>query len=270
MNRPTLLIGLIGLTLLGAGTAILVKNYYYSGNSKLGVGQPLASSNTEIKVLEEAQSVTASTEKLASTATITAPKEPEKPVPPAIFDKTAAQLGTTLSLLLSTWQQGGPLPRQLAADAATLAENTGQPALEDAASALRASTPREGPTTLNVLLVEVAQALALAPPEDLPADDTAAEAQKSWLRKEFEKLVNIHTAPDTQNRWHTALAAVQMMFARGLVVDGMEALNNAPLAHDARLNPLRAEVKAYISQTGKLNNLITTYTSTFTVNQNGQ
>lgn len=265
MNRPTLILGLTGLALLGAGSWYLVHSgTSYFKTSTVGAGQPLPGSTTQINVLEEAQPVANGTETSSSTTIIT--PAPARVVPPAVFDKTAAQLGTTLSLLLSTWQNGGPLARQLAADAATLAEQTGQPALEDAAAALRTTTPREGPTTLNLLLVEIAQALTLTPPEDLPTDDAAAEKQKSWLRKELENLVNIRSTPETQNRWSTSLAAVQVMFARGLVADGLASLSSAPLSGDPRLNTLRADAKTYLSQTGKLNNLITAYTSTFTLN----
>lgn len=265
MNRTSLFLGLAGLAALGAGT------WYFAHPGNLpgvGAGQPLPSSTTQIKVLEEAQPV-ATAEEPSTSISISTP-QPARPVPPAVFDKTAARLGTTLSLLLSTWQQGGPLPRQLAADAATLAEETGQPALEDAAAALRTATPREGPTTLNVLLVGIAQALTLPPPEDLPADDAAAEAQKSWLRKELENLVNIRSTPQTQNRWSTALSTVQMMFARGLVADGVATLNATPLVGDTRLDALRVDARTYLSQTGKLNNLITAYTSTFTINAEGE
>lgn len=268
MNRSTLLLGLIGLAILSGGAWYLSHHSipYLSGVQKLGAGAPLAGSNTQIEVLEEAQPVTTSTENLSSNTTIAAPTQPARIIPPAVFDKTTAQLGTTISMLLSTWQQGGPLVRQLANDAANLADATGQPVVADAAAGLRSSTPREGPATINLLLVEVAQALTLSPPDDLPVDTATAEAQKSWLRKQLEQLVNIRSTPNTQNSWSTSLAAAQLLIARGLVVDASEALNSSPLSSDSRLDTLRADIKANLSQTGKLNNLVTAYTSTFTVN----
>ncbi len=202
---------------------------------------------------------------LPSTSSITLPQEAATahPAGPAVFDPTAARLGTTLSLLVNAWPNGGPLPRQLASAAAKLAAQTGQPALVNAANALRSSTPREGPLTLQVLLLETASVVTLAPPENLPEDDLAAEAQKSWFRKQLEKLVTITDSPATQNRWVTAILAVQQQLVRGAVTDARASLESAPLESDPRLEPLRRVIADYLGQTTRLTNLVTTYTDTY-------
>lgn len=207
---------------------------------------------------------------LPSTASITLPTEDQPPAPrgPAIFNPNAARLGTTLSLLVNAWPSGGPLPRQLAAAAAQLAAQTGQPAIINAANALRSSTPREGPLTLQVLLLETASVVTLPPPDNLPEDDAAAEAAKSWFRIQLEKLVQITDTPSTQNRWVTSILAVQQQLVRGAVSDARATLESAPLEADPRLEPLRHLIADYLSQTTKLNNLVTSYTNTYLMPDN--
>lgn len=209
--------------------------------------------------------LTNSAQPLPSTTSITlTPTEATpKPQGPAAFDPNAARLGTTLSLLVNAWPNGGPLPRQLASAAAQLAAQTGQPALVNAANALRSVTPREGPLTLQVLLLETSAVVTLAPPENLPQDDATAEAQKSWFRVQLEKLVQISSTPATQNRWVTAILSVQQQLVRGAVNDARAALESAPLEGDPRLEPLRHLVADYLGQTAKLNNLVTTYTNAY-------
>jgi hypothetical protein len=215
--------------------------------------------------------VTDSTHPLATTTSITLPPAEVAPViKPAVFDPTAARLGTTLSLLVNSWQNGGVLPRQLAAAAANLARETGQPALVNAANALRSSTPREGPITLQVLLLETSSVVTLDPPENLPETDAQAEAAKSWFRKQLEKLVNISSTPSTQHRWVTAILAVQQQLVRGAVSDAKASLESRPLDNDPRLEPLRILVHDYLAQTSKLTNLVTTYTNTYLTNKDAE
>lgn len=253
--------------------------YQNMGKSpQVGAGQPLNQSASHISVLkapeaETAQPVTSSAELLPSAAQISlaqgtqagaAAQPTPPPAPkPVVFDKTAVQLGTTISLLAGSWGNGGTLPRQLADTAAALAEKTGQHAVMEAAETLRAATPREGPVTLSLMLVQINQVAALQPPENLPEDDAAAQAQKSWLRKQLEQLISISSTPQTQNRWSVALRTVQQQIARGMVADAFTTLTEAPLAGDDRLAPLRASVRGYLDQTGKLNNLAITYTNLF-------
>ncbi len=237
----------------------------------VGAGMPLPPTSTShIAVLPgqdglAGTELTNSAQPLPSTTSITlTPAEaPAKPQGPATFDPNAARLGTTLGLLVNAWPNGGPLPRQLASAAAQLAAQTGQPSLVNAANALRSITPREGPLTLQVLLLETASVVTLPPPENLPEDDTAAEAQKSWFRKQLEKLVQISSTPSTQNRWVTSILAVQQQLVRGAVADARAALESAPLEADPRLEPLRRLIADYLSQTAKLNNLVTAYTNTY-------
>lgn len=275
-----------GVVVAAAAGAIGWWQYQQSatGAEKVGAGTPLNQSASHINVLkappeaeEPAQPLTSSAELLpssahisladesaATTSTTTPPAAPAQTVPqPAVFNQTAVQLGTTISLLASSWANGGPLPRQLADTAAALAEKTGQHPVADAAYVLRGATPREGPVTLNLLLVQAAQMLTLAPPEGLPEDDAAAEAQKSWLRKQLEQLITISSTPQTQNRWSVGLRTAQQQIARGMVADAFTTLTESPLAGDDRLGPLRTSVRGYLDQTGKLNNLVTTYSNTF-------
>ncbi len=236
----------------------------------LAAGTPLPpTSSSQITVLPgqdgtPGTTLTSSNQLLASTSSITLPPAPaETPAKDAVFDPTAARLGTTISLLMNAWPNGGPLPRQLAAAAATLAEQSGQPALVNAANALRSSTPREGPLTLQVLLLEASAVVNLPPPENLPQTDVQAEAEKSWFRKQLENLIHISSVPSTQNRWVTAILTVQQQLVRGAVNDAAAALESAPLEADPRLEPLRQVVRDYLSQTGKLTNLVTAYTNTY-------
>lgn len=239
---------------------------------KLAAGTPLPPTSTsQIAVLPgqdglAGATITDSSHPLPSTTSITLPQPEAAPVAqPAVFDPTAARLGTTLSLLVNAWPSGGVLPRQLASAAAQLAHETGQPALVNAANALRSSTPREGPITLQVLLLEASNVVTLAPPENLPEDDAAAEAQKSWFRKQLENLIHISSTPSTQNRWTTAILAVQQQLVRGAVNDAKAALESSPLEADPRLEPLRTVVHDYLAQTGKLTHLVTTYTNTYLI-----
>lgn len=235
-------------------------NYFPATN--LGAGVPLTSSSTEINVLEEAEPMPFTTSSTTQVQVV-APT----PIPPATFNETTAKLGTTLSLLVNSWSRGGPQTRSLAAAASELADQTGQPAVAEAAAALRTATPREGPITQSLLLIEVAHALTLGAPSDLPEDDTAAEAQKSWLRKQIENLVTIQATPSTQNRWSMALLTAQQQIARGIIEDAQITLTSSPLSADSRLDELRGLTKGYISQTGKLYNLVDAYTQTFLTNR---
>lgn len=265
--RRTALFTAAGLLALGGGW--LAYRTLHTTAPVVGAGQPLpAQSSSLITVLpgqegETATPVTQSNQPLASSATISiVPPTPAAP-PPAVFDATAARLGTTLSLLVSAWPNGGPLPRQLAAAASQVAQQTNQPQVAQAAAALRSATPREGPLTLPVLLLETSHALTLTPPENLPQDDAAAQARKSWFRKQLEQLVHISSTPATQNRWSAAMLLTQQQLVRGSVADAAQTLSRSPLVADARLNALRDLVRAYISQTGKLTALVSAYTSTY-------
>ncbi len=265
------------LTVSGGGLVY----YLYQQQSTTGTpvnvaaGLPLPpTSSSKINVLPNQDGlgtpVTSSDTPLPSTTSITLPQAPETQIAPAknaVFDPTAARLGTTLSLLLNAWPNGGPLPRQLATAAAQLANETGQPALASAANALRSSTPREGPVTLQVLLLETSHLVTLAPPENLPQTDVQAEEQKSWFRKQLEKIVTISETPATQNRWVTAINTVQQQLVRGAVTDAMANLESSPLEADPRLEGLRILTRNYLNQSGKLTNLITTYTNTYLLKQ---
>lgn len=255
----------------GAGTGYMLYQRHHAA-TVVAAGMPLPPTSTsEITVLPGQDGlagtpVTASNQPLASTTSITLPPiEPALPEPtkPAVFDPTAARLGTTLSLLVNSWPAGGVLPRQLAAAAAALARESGQPALARAADALRSSTPREGPITLQVLLLEASSVVDLTPPENLPQNDVQAQAEKSWFRKQLENLVHISSTPATQNRWVTAILAVQQQLVRGAVNDASAGLSSSPLENDPRLEPLRTLVHDYLAQTGRLTNLVTTYTNTY-------
>ncbi|PZP39693.1 MAG: hypothetical protein DI585_03380 [Pseudomonas fluorescens] len=268
------------LTVAGAGVGYkLYTEYNATSSTTVAAGTPLPpTSNSQIAVLPNQDGlgtpVTTSTEVLPSTASITLPPAETSvslhPTAPAVFDPTAARLGTTLSLLLNAWPQGGILPRQLAAAASQLAAQTGQPQLAQAANTLRSSTPREGPITLQVLLLESANTVTLTPPEDLPQNDVQAEAEKSWFRKQLEKVIQISSTPATQNRWTAGVLAVQQQLVRGAVTDAMAALETAPLENDQRLEPLRRLTRDYLSQTGKLNHLVTTYTNTYLLKNEDQ
>lgn len=237
----------------------------------IAAGMPLPPTSTShINILPgqdglAGTTLTSSDALLPSTASITMPQDDTAPAPqgPAVFDPNAARLGTTLSLLVNAWPNGGVLPRQLASAAAQLAAQSGQPALVNAANALRSSTPREGPLTLQVLLLETAAVVTLPPPDNLPENDLVAEAEKSWFRLQLEKLVQISDTPATQNRWVTAILAVQQQLVRGAVVDARASLESPPLEADPRLEPLRRLVADYLGQTARLNNLVTTYTNTY-------
>jgi hypothetical protein len=190
---------------------------------------------------------------------------PETATTPAVipgFNPTTAKLGTTISLLVSSWAEGGVLPRQLANTAAELAAQTGHPAVADAARELRSITPREGPTTQSLLLIEAARVLTLPPPADLPQTDAQSQAQKSWLLKQIENWVSIDTTT-SQDRWSINIRNTQQLLARGLVADAAQLLNAQPLSEDLRLTPLRDITASYLSQRGRLINLVTTYTNTF-------
>lgn len=276
-NRAYLLLG--AGVLATAGAAGWWAFTHQKPGPQLEADKPLDQSTASITVLhgapatgnEAAQTLTTSSEKLASQAQI-ALKEEEtaaKPIAPkpVVFNQTAVQLGTTISLLVSSWPAGGTLPRELADTATILAEATGQHTVADAAQTLRNATPREGPVTLNLLLVEVAQALTLQPPANLPETDAEAEAGKSWLRKQLEQLVHISSTPQTQNRWVSGLQTVQQQIARGMVTDAFNTLTETPLAGDDRLSRLRAATRGYLDQTGKLNKLVTAYGNTFLQNQ---
>lgn len=247
-----------------------------TSTATVGAGLPLSpTSSSKINVLNTENNqiqdglgtpVTSSDTPLPSTTSITLPQASQTSLAPAkaaVFDPTAARLGTTLSLLLNAWPNGGPLPRQLATAAAQLATETGQPALASAAKALRSSTPREGPITLQVLLLETSHVVQLAPPDDLPQDDAQAEAAKSWFRLQLEKLITISHTPATQNRWVTAIGTVQQQLVRGAVTDARATLESSPLEADPRLEPLRSLTRDYLAQSGKLTHLITTYTNTY-------
>lgn len=242
----------------------------------LSAGVPMSNESTsQIQVLpgqdgETPTPVTDSTEKLPTTTSITLP-EPVTTVTltqPVVFDQNAAQLGTTLSLLLNAWPQGGPLPRKLAEAAYQLAAKSGQMDLARAAALLRTSTPREGPITLNVLLLETSQALTLDPPANLPVNAAAAEKEKSWFRRQLEQIVTISNVPATQSRWSNSLAVVQQALVRGAVNDAAQRLESSPLSGDSRLDTLRDSVHNYLGQNGKLTQLITSYTNTYLINGN--
>ena len=254
----------------GAMGYLLYQRYEPSTGLALAAGTPLPPTSTATIAVLPGQDglsgtpVTDSNHLLPSTSSITLPPvEPAPVIKPAVFDPTAARLGTTLSLLVNSWQNGGVLPRQLASAAVDLARETGQPALVNAANALRSSTPREGPITLQVLLLETSSVVTLTPPDNLPENDVQAEAEKSWFRKQLEKLVNISNTPSTQNRWVTAILSVQQQLVRGAVNDAKAALESRPLDNDPRLEPLRILVHDYLAQTTKLTNLVTTYTNTY-------
>lgn len=265
------------LTVGGSGLVYYLYQQQSGGVStaKVAAGLPLPpTSSSKINVLPNQDGlgtpVTSSDAPLPSTTSITLPQAPETQIAPAksaVFDPTAARLGTTLSLLINAWPNGGPLPRQLATAAAQLANETGQPALASAANALRSSTPREGPVTLQVLLLETSNVVQLTPPENLPQNDVQAEEQKSWFRKQLEKIVTISENPATQNRWVTAINTVQQQLVRGAVTDAMANLESSPLEADSRLEGLRILTRNYLSQSGKLTNLITTYTNTYLLKQ---
>lgn len=265
------------LTVTGGGLVYYLYQQHAAGASAVSVaaGLPLPPTSTsKINVLPNQDGlgtpITSSDTPLPSTTSITLPQAPATQVVPvknAVFDPTAARLGTTLSLLINAWPNGGPLPRQLATAAAQLANETGQPALASAANALRHATPRQGPVTLQVLLLETSNVVTLAPPEDLPQTDVQAEEQKSWFRKQLEKLVTISETPATQNRWVTAINTVQQQLVRGAVTDAMAALESSPLEADPRLEPLRRLTRDYLGQSGKLTHLITTYTNTYLLKQ---
>lgn len=254
----------------GVGYQLYQRHQADAPGPALAAGTPLPPTSTANIVVLPGQDglsgtpLTDSTNQLPSTASITLPPVEAAPViKPAVFDPVAARLGTTLSLLVNAWQNGGVLPRQLASAAAGLARETGQPALVNAANALRSSTPREGPITLQLLLLETSAVVTLTPPENLPENDVQAEAEKSWFRKQLEKLVNISSTPATQNRWVTAILAVQQQLVRGAVNDAKASLESRPLDNDPRLEPLRILVHDYLAQTSKLTNLVTTYTNTY-------
>lgn len=246
----------------------------------LSAGVPLpAESTSRIEVLpgqddDTPTPLTSSAEPLATSTTIILPPQSgaasSPTVQPLVFDQNAAQLGTTLSLLLNAWPQGGTLPRQLAEAAHRLAVKSGQAELARVAALLRSSTPREGPVTLNVLLLETTQALALTPPQDLPATAAEAEAQKSWFRKQLEQIVTITNTPATQTRWSNGLLTVQQALVRGAVTDAARRLDEPPLADDPRLDRLRDSVRNYLAQNGKLTQLITTYTNTYLITDTGE
>ncbi|MBI1308586.1 MAG: hypothetical protein GC129_01830 [Proteobacteria bacterium] len=266
--RRFLLFTLFSCFIIAIGFLLWTREYPNTlpGFQSLGAGEPLAQSSSSINVLEEAQPLV---EEDSSSPTTTVQITTPTPQPrPAEFDKTSAQLGTTLALLLSSWPQGGILPHQLANSAANLADATGQPAVAKAAAALRSATPREGPATISYLMVEVNQALTLAPPQDLPVDAASAEASKSWFRQQLEKIITIRS-PETQNNWSTSLLTVQQQIARGAVVDARQALTSKPLSADGRLDNLRNAVETYIAQSGRLNNLVTTYVNTFLLEKDG-
>lgn len=275
------------VVILAAGGGVgyeLYKRHHTALGTTLAAGTPLPPTSTsQILVLPSQNGlqqdglagtpVTDSTHPISSTASITLPpveSSGTEVVPPAVFDPTAARLGTTLSLLVYAWPNGGVLPRQLAAAAAGLADQTGQPALAHAAAALRSSTPREGPITLQVLLLEATSVVTLDPPADLPQNDVQAEAEKSWFRKQLENLIHISNTPSTQNRWVTSILAVQQQLVRGAVNDASAALSSSPLENDPRLEPLRTLVHDYLAQTGKLTNLVTTYTNTYLTAKDGE
>lgn len=280
MSLPAkLLLPATAVVVLAGGVIGYTLYSRHQAASTLGVaaGTPLPPTSTsQITVLPGQDGLagtplTASNNILPSTSSITLPaEEPAPVVKEAVFDPTAARLGTTLSLLVSAWPNGGPLPRQLAAAAAGLAEESGQPALVTAANALRSSTPREGPITLQVLILETAAVVGLEPPENLPEDDAQAEAAKSWFRKQLESLVHISSTPSTQNRWVTSILAVQQQLVRGAVLDAKITLENKPLEADPRLEPLRTLIANYLTQTGKLTNLVTAYTNTYLTVKNDE
>ncbi len=266
-------LALPALTILALSGAAVGYYLYQAqpGSARLAAGTPLPPTSSSHITIHPGQDglgtpITASDQPLPSTASITLP-QPVAPVAtpsqPSVFDPTAARLGTTLSLLLNAWPQGGVLPRQLAAAAAQLATQTGQPALASAANALRSSTPREGPVTLQLLLLEATHVVQLPPPENLPQTDQQAQAAKSWFRQQLEKIVTITDTPATQNRWVTAIMAVQQQLVRGAVADAMASLESSPLEADPRLEPLRRLTRDHLNQTGKLTHLITTYTNTY-------
>jgi|GEM_PF-7006067 len=250
---------------------------------QVGAGLPLAGDTSTITVLKgnedaaEATQLTDSAHPLATTTSVTIVDDAAQPataqtsatVPPPVFNATAAQLGTTLALLVNAWPQGGQLPHQLAAAAAQLADATGQPQLASAAASLRSATPREGPLTLQVLLLEASNAAALTPPANLPQDAKQAQEQKSWFRKQIEQLISISTTPATQNSWSQAVLTAQQQLARGAVADAMQTLKSSPLADDKRLTTLRSLVHDYLAQSGKLTNLVTAYTNTYLLPQQG-
>lgn len=279
------------LTLFAATAVVLVIGAlgyrYYTHNPQilpklpsfpalpLSAGVPLSNGSTsQIEVLpgQDGDTPTAlisSTDKLATSTTIILPEEVTATVPLSqtlVFDQNAAQLGTTLSLLLNAWPQGGPLPRKLADASYQLAANTGRMDLARAAALLRSSTPREGPVTLNVLLLETSQALTLSPPENLPVNAAEAEKRKSWFRKQLEQLVTISNTPATQNLWSTSLLTVQQALVRGAVTDAAQRLDSSPLKKDDRLDHLRESVRDYLGQNGKLTQLINTYINTYLIN----
>lgn len=269
---PYIFIPATAAILIG-GAAIgykLYQTYEAAPGPTIAAGTPLPPTSTsQITVLPGQDgtvgtTLTDSNQLLPSTTSITLPPaEAPVVVKEAVFDPTAARLGTTISLLMNAWPNGGPLPRQLAAAAAGLARESGQPALVNAANALRSSTPREGPLTLQVLLLETAAVVNLAPPENLPETDVQAEAEKSWFRKQLENIIHISSTPATQNRWVTAILTVQQQLVRGAVNDAAASLESSPLEADPRLEPLRTVVRDYLGQTGKLTNLVTAYTNTY-------
>jgi hypothetical protein len=270
-----LVIGALGYRYYTANPHVLTKLPSFPA-LPLSAGVPLSSESTsQIQVLpgqdgETPTPVTDSSHKLPSTTSITLP-EPVATVTltqPLVFDQNAAQLGTTLSLLINAWPQGGPLPRKLAEAAYQLAAKSGQMDLARAAALVRSSTPREGPITLNVLLLETSQALTLDPPANLPVNAAAAEKEKSWFRRQLEQIVTISNVPATQSRWTNSLQVVQQALVRGAVNDAAQRLESSPLSGDDRLDTLRDSVHNYLGQNGKLTQLITSYTNTYLINGN--
>lgn len=191
-----------------------------------------------------------------------APVMPVTPQPAEAFNPTQAKLGSALALLVSSWAEGGVLPRQLANTVAELAAQSGVPTVAEAALALRSATPREGPATQSLLLVEASRVLALPVPEHLATSDAAAQARKSWVQQQLEQWVTVEVVPATQNRWAINLHNTQQLLARGLVADAAQLLNSTPLVEDTRLNGLRGAVAAYLNQRGKLVKLVTAYAGT--------
>jgi hypothetical protein len=288
MKRPTtpqLLAATVLIVLAVGGIGYTLWNHNSSSLSafpqdKLAAGLALSpDSSAKITVLkapvptESGTPVTQSDELLPSSSHVSLIDGNAKPaaaatptptqVPAPVFNPNAARLGTTLSLLLSTWDQGGALPHQLANTASQLAEKTGQPALIAAAKDLRRVTPREGPLTQPLLLVETSKALALKAPADLPVTNEQAEAEKSWFRRQLELLIQIDSKVASQNNWDAAMLTVQQFIARGAITDAANMLDETPLRQDNRLSSLREQVRTYLMQRGRLNHAVTTYANTF-------
>lgn len=274
-SKRLFLLAVVGIIAAAAGGSWWAYTQHKQGPTaeSLAAGLTLSNQSTsKINVLkaptesESGQTLTQSNQILPSTAQVNLVTETEvlPSTQPAVFDENAARLGTTLSLLLSTWGQGGVLPRQLANAAAGLAEQTGQKALASAAADLRRSTPREGPATLSLLLVEADKILALGAPKDLPETDAAAQAETSWFRRQIALLIHVG-APSSQTTWTSSMLTAQQLIARGAVADAANVLDTAPLGPDTRLNPLRLQLRTYLLQTGRLTHTITTYANTFLV-----